>query len=353
MCELKPGPRCSNDTKKSFQRASNNVKKIEKFYVKAQQRVVSASNDFRRNADKETEAELGRAERSLARVADELKAAEAKKADKQLHYFATPKGLQWLEQQQSTSPEAGRLLKTATDFRTTQKYLLTKLEQAVSLEKKRIFIQTAKQVITRNMAVKEQKLNIEKDRALLDEYEARTSLDYSRLLLEDLNDAERNLKPRKEPVAGTSLIKLPTEQKVALLGGMLHENWRHERLQADGTYEPRIKSTSDQTWISKHSTDQVDIANTDYSELPEDWQKENKAAADFIVKEFVEKGHVINMSDKKAVEEVGDKIHTAWLSRNAWAKGSELDVPFRDLSTEEKDKDIAQYKIALVSFFGK
>lgn len=87
--------------------------------------------------------------------------------------------------------------------------------------------------------------------------------------------------------------------------------------------------------------------------MPEDWQKENKAAADFIVKEFVEKGHVINMSDKKAVEEVGDKIHTAWLSRNAWAKGSELDVPFRDLSTEEKDKDIAQYKIALVSFFGK
>ena len=44
---------------------------------------------------------------------------------------------------------------------------------------------------------------------------------------------------------------------------------------------------------------------------------------------------------------IGRVIHDAWLSRNEWAKGGELDVPFTQLSAEEQDKDLAQYSLGL------
>jgi hypothetical protein len=44
---------------------------------------------------------------------------------------------------------------------------------------------------------------------------------------------------------------------------------------------------------------------------------------------------------------VGEKIHKAWLARNEWAKGGDLDVPFKDLPADEQAKDINQLKIAL------
>lgn len=142
------------------------------------------------------------------------------------------------------------------------------------------------------------------------------------------------------------------DEKVELLAGIFHQQWRHDRLRKDGTYEPRVKNTKDEKWIAKHHTTEVDIANTSYSDLPADWQEENKQAAQFIVREFVDKEHVITMYDNKAVAEVGDKIHKAWLSRNSWAKNGELDVPFSKLPKDEQDKDIAQYRVALISFFG-
>ncbi len=130
------------------------------------------------------------------------------------------------------------------------------------------------------------------------------------------------------------------------LAGEFHEDWRQTRLQEDGSYEPRLKTTKDQTWIEAQGTDQVDIANSAYSELPADWQAENKAAADTVVDLLLKKSGKINLSDETARIEAGNVVHDAWLSRNEWAKGGDLDKPFAELPVDEQDKDIKQVEIA-------
>lgn len=136
------------------------------------------------------------------------------------------------------------------------------------------------------------------------------------------------------------------ENAVNTLAGALHEDWRKTRLQEDGSFEPRVKTTGDEAWIASHGTDQVDIANTTYEELPSDWQAENKAASEVVVGIMVEKDGQIDLADPTQRSEVGSTIHDAWLSRNDWAKGGELDVPFDELPSAEQAKDIDQVVIA-------
>ncbi|MEI7674662.1 MAG: hypothetical protein WCI60_02910, partial [bacterium] len=137
------------------------------------------------------------------------------------------------------------------------------------------------------------------------------------------------------------------QDRVNNLASALHEDWRKTRLQEDGTFEGRVKPTKDEAWIAGHGTDQVDIANTEYVDLPEDWQAENKAAAEVIVGILSESPEAQDLSDEEHINMVGEKIHTAWLARNEWAKGGDLDVPFKDLPADEQAKDINQLKIAL------
>ena len=137
------------------------------------------------------------------------------------------------------------------------------------------------------------------------------------------------------------------QERVNNLASALHEDWRRTRLQEDGTFEGRVKPTKDEAWIAAHGTDQVDIANTEYIDLPEDWQAENKAAAEVIVGILSESPEALDLSDEEHINMVGEKIHTAWLARNEWAKGGDLDVPFEDLPADEQAKDINQLKIAL------
>jgi hypothetical protein len=133
---------------------------------------------------------------------------------------------------------------------------------------------------------------------------------------------------------------------VAALASEFHEDWRKTRLDADGNYEPRVKSTKDEAWIADHGTNQVDIANSTYDELPSDWQAENGAAADVVVDVMNGADGAIDLTDPDVRSEVGQKIHDAWLSRNEWAKGGTLDVPFNDLPQDEQDKDIDQVVVA-------
>lgn len=135
-------------------------------------------------------------------------------------------------------------------------------------------------------------------------------------------------------------------EAVKALAGELHENWRKTRLMEDGSFEPRVKSTKDEAWIAEHGTDQVDIANTKYEDLPSDWQAENKAASEVIVRIMIERNGRINLEDAEQRIEIGSAIHEAWLVRNEWAKGGELDVPFDQLPPEEQAKDIDQLIIA-------
>jgi hypothetical protein len=135
-------------------------------------------------------------------------------------------------------------------------------------------------------------------------------------------------------------------EAVATLGSAFHEDWRKTRLNEDGSFEPRVKTTKDEAWIEAHGTDQVDIANTDFENLPSDWQAENKAAAEVIVNVFEAHNGQVGLDNPATRTNIGETVHAAWLSRNEWAKGGDLDVPFADLPVEEQDKDLNQVVVA-------
>lgn len=136
------------------------------------------------------------------------------------------------------------------------------------------------------------------------------------------------------------------EAAVAALGTAFHEDWRKTRQNEDGSFEPRVKGTKDESWIEANGTDQVDIANTDYANLPADWQAENKAAAEVVVDIFEDRDGSVDLSDEETRNEVGAVVHDAWLSRNEWARGGDLDVPFVELSEAEQSKDLDQVVVA-------
>lgn len=146
------------------------------------------------------------------------------------------------------------------------------------------------------------------------------------------------------------------------LGSALHDAWRQPRLLEDGTYEPRTRVTTDQEWIGKHSTDIVDIANTDFTDLPQDWRQENYDTAGALVELLGRfrissseslNGKYPSDEDKDSydacVRRMASEVHDAWLSRenNAWAKGGDLDVPFDQLPKDEQAKDIARVELAI------
>lgn len=135
-------------------------------------------------------------------------------------------------------------------------------------------------------------------------------------------------------------------EAVSALASEFHEDWRKTRLNEDGSFEPRLKSTSDEVWIAKHGMNEVDIANTSYEDLSEDWQYENKQAATVVVNVLSEYNGSIELENDMIRSAVGEKIHSAWLERNGWAAGGELDVPFDNLSFEEQEKDIDQIRVA-------
>ena len=143
------------------------------------------------------------------------------------------------------------------------------------------------------------------------------------------------------------------EKLTVKLASMFHENWRSTRLNSAGDYEPHWKEIKDKKFIEKLAGSiklpvnvkvkdnifYIDIANSPFEQLSADWQEENYNAAKVVV-------DILCYEEKKGkleINSVGNIIHNAWLSRNEWAKGGELDVPFEQLSKEEQDKYLQQY----------
>ena len=136
------------------------------------------------------------------------------------------------------------------------------------------------------------------------------------------------------------------------LGSDLHEAWRAPRKQPDGTFEPRMKKSKDEEWNNAHGTDDVDIANCSFAELPSNWQYENLEAARVVINLVYDKtiaGEPISDQEK---ENMASIIHDEWLKRNDWVYNPEygdpkLAVPYAELSKEEQDKDKAQLEPAI------
>lgn len=116
------------------------------------------------------------------------------------------------------------------------------------------------------------------------------------------------------------------------IASVLHDEWRAQRLLADGSYEPRIKDDG--------AGGTVDIANTDYVNLPEKWQAENKAAAWLVAA-------AIQANPEGTIDDLAAVVHTDWLSRNGEWAPAEQALPYAELSEDEKEKDRAVVRVAL------
>lgn len=128
-----------------------------------------------------------------------------------------------------------------------------------------------------------------------------------------------------------------------------HEDWREKFLHDNGGRARRMKSTTDAAWIAKNGTDRVDIAHTRFDALPADWQAENAAAAT-VATNFVA-NHLDTLGTPrdraKTIGAGAEHVHNEWLKRNKWAKGSDLDVPFKKLPHREQLKDMAHINAVL------
>lgn len=136
------------------------------------------------------------------------------------------------------------------------------------------------------------------------------------------------------------------------MGSYLHEEWRKTRLKEDGTYEPRMKKSKDDAWTEKHGTDDVDIANTSFEDLPSNWQYENLEAAKVAVDLVYEKVVSGEEITPEMIEEMSSVVHEKWLERNDWVYGKEYGNPvlaqaYEALPEEEKAKDRAQIEAAI------
>ena len=132
-----------------------------------------------------------------------------------------------------------------------------------------------------------------------------------------------------------------------VLGSDLHEVWRASRKLKDGRYEPRIKKSEDESWNASHGTDQVDIANHSFEELPSNWQYENLETAKAAINLVFDKVISSETITPEEIDSMASIIHDEWLKRNEWVFDSnygdpKLAAPFEQLSKEEQDKDRAQ-----------
>lgn len=141
--------------------------------------------------------------------------------------------------------------------------------------------------------------------------------------------------------AGASALASRSNHLIEELASQLHEVWRSPRLLEDGTYEPRPKQVrNDPAWVLAHGTDQVDIANTAYRDLPLDYKLENqesaKVAMPLVIGE-VTSGRDPGRSD--FIEDASRRVHDAWLDRNREWAPPEQDLAYSELSEPEKEKD--------------
>ena len=132
-----------------------------------------------------------------------------------------------------------------------------------------------------------------------------------------------------------------------LLGSDMHEAWRAPRKLENGSFEPRMKKSTDETWNTIHGTDDVDIANHSFEELPSNWQFENLEAAKVAISLVFDKVISGEQITPEELDQMASVIHEEWLKRNTWVYdpnygNPSLIVPFEQLSKEEQDKDRAQ-----------
>ena len=132
----------------------------------------------------------------------------------------------------------------------------------------------------------------------------------------------------------------------------LHEIWRATRKLADGSYNPRYKKSKDEEWNIKYGTDEVDIANLPFKELPFNCKYDYLEEAEVVINLVFDKTMSDDKFSPKDIEDMETIIHNEWLKRNDWVFDKEygnptLAVPYNQLPEDEQLKDKAQIGPAL------
>ena len=134
----------------------------------------------------------------------------------------------------------------------------------------------------------------------------------------------------------TEIIEI-NDDKVNKLASLIHEVWKIGIQQE--YMNVGLSPRTERMRASKMGDGlQVNI-NVPYNELNKPWQDEQKKAAELAL------NTVCKYPDNP--ELAFDYIHNEWLNRNSWARGDKnYDTPFKQLSINEKEKDILHYLLA-------
>lgn len=143
------------------------------------------------------------------------------------------------------------------------------------------------------------------------------------------------------------------DRDVVQLAGLSHDAWRSSReVGRDGLYAPRRKSTGDEAWIAGHGGDATfDLANTDFQDLPPDWQEENAASAKVALEHAYRTAFygADNYGERRFLyfpaftNDAGRGVHIEWLERNAEHAAAGQNLPFDRLSEEGRKTKTALF----------
>ena len=137
-----------------------------------------------------------------------------------------------------------------------------------------------------------------------------------------------------------------------MLASELHDNWRFSRKNRDGSYIPMWEKSTDEEWNRKNGVDEVDVANTDFKNLPSNWQYDTLEEARNTIDLVFADEMFGEEFDEEKMESLSSKVYEARVSRNNNSKDSMkvisvLTDEYESLPEEEKEKVREQIKVAI------
>jgi len=118
------------------------------------------------------------------------------------------------------------------------------------------------------------------------------------------------------------------------------ETWKREHHPSD----PKMRPTTDAAWSATHGgAGEVDIAHTEWDDLPSDWK--DTTSAQIAVREVMNAGGA--ELDNAFTDRVAEMIHVAWLERKGGTATAEQREAYQQLSQIEKEKDRLFVELAI------
>jgi len=136
-------------------------------------------------------------------------------------------------------------------------------------------------------------------------------------------------------------------EQIILLAPLLHKKWQSLRQKNDGQCTPMIEKTKDKVWIKLHRTSYLDIANTKYKDLPQDWRLENEKSAGVALTEVYKAKNNNEQLNKDFIEKASAILHKKWLMRNKRIASILQKEIYKELPESEKDLDRAVIRLCL------